>query len=130
MRRRSDARVVRHVGNVHDAAVNGRRGCRAKILFMDFAFAHVIAGVDVNIAHAGEDEALVAELHVGPPELRTNFDDLCVLNADLTRRHPAGAYESAGNNHVAVFQKSPGWPSGPRSIAPSLNAAYALGHVQ
>ena len=84
---------------MHDAAVNRGRGGGAKILFVDLPLADVVAGMDVDVAHAGKDQAIVAELDLRTAQSRADLDNPFPLDADLARRHAVWIYEAAGDNH-------------------------------
>jgi hypothetical protein len=61
-------RIVGHIGHVHDAALQGGRRDGREIFFIDFTLAHIVSSVDVNVAHSRKDQAIVAELEIGPAE--------------------------------------------------------------
>ena len=92
-------RIVRHVRHVHDAAME-RRGRRGhKVFLVRLLAARIVAGMNVNVAHAGEDQAIVAELDVGSAEPRADLHDLLALDADLVRFNPFGADDLPGDDH-------------------------------
>src|SRR5580704_4896487 len=96
--------VVRHVGDMHHSAVN--RGCRgrAKILFISLPFTHVVAGVNVDIAHAGKDQAIVSKLDVRRAQMRPDLDNPLAFDADLPRHHAFGTDEAAGDDHFFLSE--------------------------
>src|SRR5690606_37057960 len=97
--------VVGHVGDVNHSAVNGRRTRRGEIFFVRLAAAHVVAGVDVDVPHSGEDQAVVAEGDVGRAEVLTDGDNLFPLDADLGIPLFFGTDKPAGDHHGGTAKR-------------------------
>ena len=96
-------RVVRHVGQMHDPAVNRGRGGCGEIFLVHILAAGVVAGVNVNIPHAGEDQAVIVEFAVGRSQPLADVDDLFPLNPQLPAEDLFGTHQPAGNDHDGSF---------------------------
>src|SRR5207249_4736639 len=80
-------RVVRHIRDVHDAAVQRRRGDVGEGFLVHLLAGDVFAGVDVDIAHAGEDQAALAKDVCRVAKMDTDGGDDAAVDGDLAVPH-------------------------------------------
>ena len=79
--------------------MRGRRAVQ-KVFLVGLLAAHIVAGVDVDVAHAGKDQAVVAELEVGSAEPRADLHDPVSFDADLARASTLSVTDDpAGDDH-------------------------------
>ena len=78
-------RVVGHVGDMDNTTVECGFAGRDKIFLVGFTAAGVVSGVDVNVAHARKNQAVVIEDNVGSSQLFSDLDDLGGLDPYLSR---------------------------------------------
>ena len=92
-------RIVGHVGDMYDSAVDGgsRGGC--EIFFVAFASADVVASVDVDVPESREDQAVVRERFVSATQMRPDFYNAIPFDPDLAGDDLFGTDESAGDQH-------------------------------
>jgi hypothetical protein len=62
---------------------------------------NVFSGMDVNIAHAGKDQAIVAEDMLRRPQARADGRDDAVLDTHLTGTHAVNVCQSSFNDNPA-----------------------------
>src|SRR5262249_43072557 len=89
-----------HIRDMDDAAVQGSGRGGGKRLLVHLLAGHIFAGVDVDIAHAGEDQAVVTEDVIGLPQIGPDGANRAVVDNDLAGANAVDVGQSALNDYA------------------------------
>ena len=98
--------IVRHVGDVHHPSMDGGRRGGREIFLVVFEPAHVVAGVNMDVAHPWKDQAVLVKDPIRGAQVGPHFDDLALLDSQLPHRHPTGGHQATSDNHDAPLPQT------------------------